>query len=800
MPDSMAPDITTPIAPAAAPDRIPERIQGAVHDSRRHESAHKHVSGEAVYVDDIAEPAGLLHVYLGLSSRAHARIRAIDLSPVRHAPGVVAVFTADDVPGVNDIGCMGKHDEPLFASSLVEHVGQPIFAVAAETRDQARRAARLAVVEYEDLPAILTIAAARDGERTLVTPPMTLRVGDADAALAAAPHRVEGRLAIGGQEHFYLESQIAMAVPGEDGEVLIHVSTQHPTEVQHIVAHVLDLPSAAVTVEVRRMGGGFGGKETQSNLFAACTALVAGRTGRAAKLRPDRDDDFQITGKRHDFEIDYRVGFDDSGLIEGVDMLFAARAGYAADLSGPVTDRALFHADNGYFYPAARLQSLPLKTNTVSNTAFRGFGGPQGMVAAERVIDEIAYALGKDPLEIRKRNFYGSDPETDGRGLTPYHQTVTDNILPELVAQLEESSGYWQRREEVRAFNAGSRILRKGLALTPVKFGISFTASHYNQAGALVHVYTDGSIQLNHGGIEMGQGLYTKVAQVVAEEFQVDISTIRPTATNTGKVPNTSATAASSGSDLNGKAAQAAARTIKERLVAFAAENWDVAPDAVRFERNRVWVGDRDMGFADLVRAAYMARVQLSATGFYKTPKIHWDRAAGRGTPFYYFAYGAACAEVTVDTLTGEYVVDRVDILHDCGRSLNPVIDKGQIEGGFVQGMGWLTMEELWWDGQGRLRTHAPSTYKIPACSDRPRIFNVALLENAPNREDTIFRSKAVGEPPFMLGMSVLHALSDAVASLAGHRLCPRLDAPATPERVLACIAALRERAASSQP
>ncbi|WP_372394532.1 xanthine dehydrogenase molybdopterin binding subunit [Azospirillum sp. HJ39] len=795
MPDVVAPDVHGPAAPA--PGAVSGRIEGAVHDPRRHESAHKHVSGEAVYVDDIAEPAGLLHVYLGLSTRAHARIRAIDLSPVRHAPGVVAVFAAADVPGVNDIGCMGKHDEPMFASTLVEHVGQPIFAVAAATRDQARRAAKLAAIEYEDLPAILTIAAARDGERTLVTPPMTLTVGDAGAALAAAPHSVAGRLAIGGQEHFYLESQIAMAVPGEDGEVLIHVSTQHPTEVQHIVAHVLAVPSAAVTVEVRRMGGGFGGKETQSNLFAACTALVASRTGRAAKLRPDRDDDFQITGKRHDFEVDYRVGFDGDGLIRGVEMLFAARAGYAADLSGPVTDRALFHADNGYFYPAARLESLPLKTNTVSNTAFRGFGGPQGMVAAERAIDEIAFALGKDPLEIRKRNFYGTDPERDGRSLTPYHQTVTDNILPELVERLEETSGYWKRREEIRAFNRTSRILRKGLALTPVKFGISFTASHYNQAGALVHVYTDGSIQLNHGGIEMGQGLYTKVAQVVAEEFQVDISTIRPTATNTGKVPNTSATAASSGSDLNGKAAQAAARTIRDRLVAFAAEKWGVAQDAVRFERNRVRVGERDMSFAELASAAYIARVQLSATGFYRTPKIHWDRAAGRGTPFYYFAYGAACAEVTVDTLTGEYVVDRVDILHDCGRSLNPAIDKGQIEGGFVQGMGWLTMEELWWDGQGRLRTHAPSTYKIPACSDRPRIFNVALLENAPNREDSIFRSKAVGEPPLMLGMAVLHALSDAVASVADHRLCPRLDAPATPERVLACIGRLRERAAA---
>ncbi len=779
--------------PVAAPT---DRVSGAVHDSRRHDSAPKHVSGEAVYIDDIPEPAGLLHVYLGLSERAHARLVAVDLNAVRAAPGVVAVFTAADVPGANDIGAMGLHDEPLFAGDLVQHVGQPIFAVAAHTRDQARRAAKLASVTYEELPAVLTIAAARDGDRKLVCPPMTLRVGDAASALAQAPHRVAGRLKIGGQEHFYLESQIALAIPGEEDELLVHVSTQHPSEVQHIVAHVLDIPDAAVTVEVRRMGGGFGGKETQSNLFAACTALVAKRTGRAAKLRPDRDDDFQITGKRHDFEIDYEVGFDDEGHIQGVEMLFAARAGYAADLSGPVTDRALFHADNCYHYADARLESLPLKTNTVSNTAFRGFGGPQGMVAAERVIDEIAFALGKDPLEIRKRNFYG----TTDRNLTPYHQTVTDNIAPDLVAQLEEQCGYGERRAAIRAFNKSSRILRKGLALTPVKFGISFTATQYNQAGALVHVYTDGSVQVNHGGTEMGQGLYTKVAQVIAEEFQIDIGTIRPTATNTGKVPNTSATAASSGSDLNGKAAQNAARTIKERLVAFAAAQWNVAADAVVFQRNRVRVGDREMSFAALARAAYMARVQLSATGFYKTPTIHWDRAAGRGTPFYYFAYGAACAEVTVDTLTGEYVVDRVDILHDCGRSLNPAIDKGQIEGGFIQGMGWLTTEELWWDAQGRLRTHAPSTYKIPACGDRPRVFNVALLENAANREDTIFRSKAVGEPPFMLGLSVLHALSDAVASVADHRVCPRLDAPATPERVLATIGALRGHPQRKRP
>ncbi|HYH38215.1 MAG TPA: xanthine dehydrogenase molybdopterin binding subunit [Azospirillum sp.] len=763
----------------------PLTITGGVHQERRHDSAHKHVSGEAVYVDDMPEPAGLLHVYLGLSAKAHARVLSMDLSAVRAAPGVVAVFTADDVPGENDVSPMGRHDEPLFAAGLVEYVGQPLFAVAATTRDAARRAAKLAAVEYDALPAVLDIATARQNPQ-LVFPPMTLKTGDAAAALERAPRTVSGRLVMGGQEHFYLESHAALAIPAEDDEVLVHSSTQHPTEVQHIVAHVLGVPAGAVAIEVRRMGGGFGGKETQGNLFAACAALVAKKTGRAAKIRPDRDDDIVITGKRHDFEVDYTVGFDGEGRILAVDMVYAARCGWSADLSGPVTDRALFHADNGYYYPAARIESLPLKTNTVSNTAFRGFGGPQGMVGAERIVEEIAFALGKDPLEIRKLNLYGP-----GRDVTPYRQTVEDTVLPELIAQLEEDSRYWDRRAQVRAFNAANRWLRKGLALTPVKFGISFTATHYNQGSALVHVYTDGSIHLNHGGTEMGQGLHTKVAQVVAEEFQVDIDRVRITATTTAKVPNTSATAASSGTDLNGRAAQNAARTIKDRLTDFAAGHWGVPRDAVLFRAGRVHVGNHAMDFADLVKAAYMARVHLSATGFYKTPHIHWNRGTGEGRPFFYFAYGAAVSEVTVDTLTGEYRLDRVDILHDVGRSLNPAIDRGQVEGGFVQGAGWLTMEELWWDGQGRLRTHAPSTYKIPACGDRPKVFNVAFFD-APNREDNIFRSKAVGEPPFMLGISVLHALSDAVASVANHRVCPRLDAPATPERVLAAIERLR--------
>ena len=555
-----------------------------------------------------------------------------------------------------------------------------------------------------------------------------------------------------------------------------------------MVAQALAVPFNAVTVEVRRMGGGFGGKETQGNLFACIAAVLARQTGRAVKLRPDRDDDMIITGKRHDFVVDYDIGFNAEGEILAVDMLYAARCGWSADLSGPVTDRALFHADNCYFYPDVRLQSLPLKTNTPSNTAFRGFGGPQGMVGGERLIEEVAFATGLDPLEVRKRNFYG----VSERNITPYHQTVTDNIIARIVSQLETDCDYAGRRKAIAVYNAASPVLKRGLALTPVKFGISFTATWYNQAGALVHIYTDGSVHLNHGGTEMGQGLYLKVAQVVAEELQVDVDHIRITATNTGKVPNTSATAASSGADLNGRAAQAAAQILKQRLVDFAVEKFAVPAEQVVFLPNRVRVGNAEMPFPELVRQAYMARISLSATGFYKTPEIHWDRAAGRGQPFYYFAYGAACSEVIVDTLTGEYLIDRVDILHDCGRSLNPALDIGQIEGAFVQGAGWLTTEELVYDAAGVLRTHAPSTYKIPACGDRPRIFNVALLDNADNPKDTIYRSKAVGEPPLMLGISVLHALSDAIASLANHKINPRLDAPATPERVLAALGRMR--------
>ncbi|GLQ17018.1 xanthine dehydrogenase molybdopterin binding subunit [Maritalea porphyrae] len=763
-------------------------IKGGVHQSLAHESAHKHVAGQAEYLDDMIEPAGTLHAYLGLSTCAHGQIISMNLDAVRRAPGVIDVLTKDDIPGENDVSPTGLHDEPVFADAEVQFYGQPMFAVIAETRDQARRAAHLAKVEYDQAEALLDVKSAQQAGAELVTKPLKLKRGDPKPALENAPNRIKGEMEIGGQDHFYLEGHIAMAIPGEDDEVTVFSSTQHPTEIQHMVGHVLGTSANAVNVQVRRMGGGFGGKETQGSLFAAVAALAAKKHNRAVKIRPDRDDDIVATGKRHDFVASYDVGFDENGKILALDADFAARCGFSADLSGPVTDRALFHVDNCYFLPDVELRSLPLKTNTVSNTAFRGFGGPQGMLGGERLIEEIAYALGKDPLEVRRANFYGGKD----RNLTPYHQEVTDCIIERIVDELETSADYQERRAAVIEFNKSSRILKKGIALTPVKFGISFTATWYNQAGALVHVYNDGTIQLNHGGTEMGQGLYTKVAQVVADEFQVDISTIKVTATRTDKVPNTSATAASSGTDLNGMAAADAAQKIKGRLIAFATEKYGIGPAEARFVDNHLVMGDTKIPFAELVKDAYMNRVQLSATGFYKTPDIHWDRDAGKGTPFYYFSYGAAISEVVIDTLTGEYFVERTDVLHDVGRSINEAIDKGQVEGAFVQGMGWLTTEELWWSKEGQLKTHAPSTYKIPVASDRPRQFNVNLVNWSENHKQTIRRSKAVGEPPFMLAISVLEALSMAVASVADYKKCPRLDAPATPERILMAVNRLK--------
>jgi xanthine dehydrogenase large subunit len=765
-------------------------IAGGVHKDLRHDSAHKHVSGEADYIDDMVLPEGAVHMAAGLSDRAHADIVSLDLAEVEETPGVLLVMTHKDIPGHNDIGPGHRGDEPLLAETRIEFHGQMVFVVVATTRETARAAARKAKFAYRDLPHATDILDARQMGYKLVTEPLTLKRGDAEAGLAASPRRLEATMRIGGQEHFYLESHIALAIPGEDDEMTVWSSTQHPSEIQHMVSMILEIPIHAVTVNTRRMGGGFGGKETQGNQFAALAALAARRLKRAVKFRPDRDEDMMMTGKRHDFLAEYEVGFDAEGHILAVKANLAARCGFSADLSGPVTDRALFHIDNAYFYPDVLVTSEPIKTNTVSNTAFRGFGGPQGLVTGERIIEEIAYAVGVDPLEIRKRNFYAIDG--DERCLTPYHQKVEDNIIHRVVGDLETRADYQARRAAIVDFNRTSRVIRKGIALTPVKFGISFTFTPFNQAGALVHIYQDGSIHLNHGGTEMGQGLYTKVAQVLADEFQVDIDRVKITATTTAKVPNTSATAASSGSDLNGMAAYDAARQLKDRLYAFAAEKWGVPVADITFLPNRVRVGGEEIPFAHFVKQAYMARVHLSAAGFYKTPKIHWDRAKGQGRPFLYYAYGASCSEVSIDTLTGEYQIERTDIIHDVGHSLNPAIDKGQVEGAFVQGMGWLTTEELWWDGKGRLRTHAPSTYKIPLASDRPRIFNVDLAEGSVNREMTIGRSKAVGEPPFMLGVSVLEALSMAVASVADYRVCPRLDAPATPERVLMAVERMR--------
>lgn len=760
-----------------------------LHVSTPHDSAIKQVAGRADYIDDLVEPEGTLHAYLGISTKAHAEIASMNLDAVRQAPGVIGVLTAEDIPAENDISSVHKHDEPVFASTHVVTWGQPLFAVIGQTREAARRAAKLAKIEYRDMPHVTDVDAAVAAGGKLVTEPLKLERGDVETGLAGSQHRAKGRVRIGGQEHFYLESQAALAIPGEDDEITLQVSSQHPTEIQVMVAQVLGVPHAAVTVNMRRMGGGFGGKETQGNLFAVVAAVAAKEFNRAVKIRPDRDDDFQITGKRHDFVVDYDVGYNSDGKIQAVTATYAARSGYSADLSGPVTDRALFHCDNAYWYPAVRVNSLPLFTNTVSNTAFRGFGGPQGIIAAERWIEDIAYALGKDPLEIRKANFYG----TDTNNVTPYHQVVEDNIIHRVIDDLEQSSDYQARRTAIIEFNKTSKVLKKGIAMVPVKFGISFTATWHNQAGALVHVYRDGSIHLSHGGTEMGQGLHIKVMQVVADAFGVPVERVQITASNTGKVPNTSATAASSGTDLNGMAALDAANQIKARMTAHAAFIYEVEPSEVQWEFGGVRCGQQFVPFDELATSCWMNRVQLSAAGFYKTPKIHWDRATGRGHPFYYFAYGAAASEVTIDTLTGEYQIDRCDVLEDVGRSLNPAIDIGQVEGGFIQGVGWLTTEELWWDEKGQLRTHAPSTYKIPVASDVPRIFNVKLAEWSINKEPAIGRSKAVGEPPLVLGYSVVEALSMAVASVADYKIAPQLDMPATPERVLMGVERMRK-------
>lgn len=745
-----------------------------------HESAVKHVTGLARYVDDLPEPANLLHLAAGVSRIAHGRVRHMNLDAVRNSPGVVAVFTAADVPGQLDIGPVYGGD-PLLADDLIQFIGQPLFFVVATDFYRANQALALADIDYEELPPVLTVEQAL-AQQLFVLPTHTMRRGDPDAGLAAATTVLDGEIYIGGQEHFYLEGQVAMALPTEDGGMHVHTSSQHPAEVQKLVAEVLGVPIHKVHAEVRRMGGGFGGKETQAAPLACAAALAAWHTGHAVKYRMPRAADMAYTGKRHDFLARYQVGVDADGRFTGVKIQLSGKCGCSPDLSDGIVDRAMFHADNGYFLNQAEVIGDRCKTHTVSATAFRGFGGPQGMAVAEAITDHVARALGLDPLLVRERNLY-----SPGRDMTHYGQQVEQHQLQAIFDRLKQRADYAGRRQAVSAFNASHRWLKKGLALTPVKFGISFTAQHLNQAGALVHVYTDGSIEVAHAGTEMGQGLYTKVAQVVANEFGVPVDWVNCAATRTDKVPNGSPTAASSGSDLNGKAAQNACIRIRDGLVAFACEHYGLTPAQIGFADGQVQLGEQQLAFADFIQQAYLQRVPLSSSGFYKTPKIHYDRATATGRPFFYYANGAALAEVLVDTLTGEYRVTRVDICHDVGKSLNSVIDIGQIEGGFVQGMGWVTSEELRWDERGRVISNSPANYKIPTAADIPAVFNVELFDE-PNNEDTIYSSKAVGEPPLMLALSVWCALRDAVASVADYRHHPRLDIPATPEKVLRAV------------
>jgi xanthine dehydrogenase large subunit len=767
-----------------------------------HDSAPLHVTGQARYLDDLPLPANTLHLAFGLATIAHGTITAIDLSAVRAAQGVVRTYAAADFPQMPDCSPAGSNDEPLLATDKVHYLGQPVFLVVADSHLNARKAARLAKITYAELPALLTIDDALKANSRFEQGPQIWTKGDPAKAISSAPQIIEGTMEVGGQEHFYLEGQIAAALPLEDG-VHIYSSTQHPTEIQHKTAHALHLPMADVRVETRRMGGGFGGKESQGNALAIACAWAARDLNRPCKMRYDRDDDMMITGKRHDLRITYRAGIDTDGRILGIDFTHLIRCGWAQDLSLAVADRAMLHAENCYNLTDVRIESHRLKTHTQSATAYRGFGGPQGVIGIERVIDHIAFTLKKDPNQIRKLNYYreagNTGPGTGHRiggafsplnstpQTTPYAMEVEDFIGHAITEALEKSSNYTARRAEIAAWNSKNPILKRGLAFTPVKFGISFTLTWLNQAGALVHVYQDGSIHLNHGGTEMGQGLNQKIAQVAASVFGVDTAQVKITATDTAKVPNTSATAASSGADMNGMAARNACETIRARMAEFIANKLGVKPGSVKFENGQVRAGGETFAFAQVAAWVYQARISLSSTGFYATPKITWDRVKGKGRPFLYFAYGAAVTEVVIDTLTGENRILRADILHDCGTSLNPDLDIGQIEGAYVQGAGWLTTEELVWNAKGQLTTHAPSTYKIPACSDRPRIFNVALWDK-PNFEDTVGKSKAVGEPPFCHGISALLALSDAVATCGDGSQYPALDAPATAERILAAV------------
>jgi xanthine dehydrogenase large subunit len=761
-----------------------------LHVSSPHESGLKHTSGEALYVDDLPSPRGLLTGHVVTSPHAHARLVRADGTKARALPGVHAVLFARDIPGHNEVGPV-IHDEPLLADGEVHCVGQAVALVLAESADVARRAAALLELEYEPLPALLTIQdAVRAG--AFLSEPHTLRRGDVDAALAAAPVRVAGECATGAQDHFYLETQVSLAVPGEDGTVHLWCSTQHPTEVQTLVAEVLGRGRNDVVVEVPRMGGGFGGKETQAAPFACLAALGARATGRPVKVWLNRDQDMASTGKRHPFWGRYEAGFDETGRLLALSVDLVSDGGWSTDLSRAILDRALFHLDNAYYVPVLRFTGQVARTNLPSNTAFRGFGGPQGMFVMEEVLNHASERLGLDPAVLRERNYYGEAPRNE----TPYGQPVLANRLPRIQAELLASSDYVRRRAAIEEFNAASRWTKRGIGLQPVKFGISFTTSFLNQAGALVMLYTDGSVQLNHGGTEMGQGLHTKMRALCAHELGVPVERVRVMHTATDKVPNTSATAASSGTDLNGQAVKEACEVLRARLAPVALGLLELEPRNEGLARGVVFAGgqvthparpERTLRFAEVVHKAYLAQLSLSATGYYRTPDITYDRSTGRGKPFHYYAFGAAVVEVELSGLTGEHRVRRVDVLHDVGASLVPSIDVGQVEGGFIQGLGWLTSEEVLFDGQGRLVTHSPDTYKIPAVGDAPEDFHVRLLERAP-QEDTVHGSKAVGEPPFMLALGVVTALRHAVSAFGRVGEPVTLASPATPEALLRAV------------
>jgi len=757
-----------------------------------HESAHLHVTGGATYTDDIPEVAGTLYAAIIKSPVAHGELigEGIDRAAILKEHGVVAVYTAQDIPGENNCGPI-VHDDPFLADGKVEFLGQAVAVVVAREMLYAREAAAKAKVLVKELKPILTIEEAFEAQ-SFVMPAKGIVRGDAAAAIAKAPHKIKGITRTGQQEQFYLEGQITYAVPKEDGQLTLYCSTQHPDGNQREAAAALNLTTNDVEVICRRMGGGFGGKEGNASIFSQSAALAAFKLQKPVKLRVNRDDDMMITGKRHDFRIDYEVGFDDNGRILGADIMLASRCGYSVDYSGPVNDRACLHIDNCYHIPALKLVSHRCKTNTQSATAFRGFGGPQGMFGIETVIDEIAATLGKDPLEVRKLNLY-KDPAVSGTPdtmTTQYNQLIEDWVGDKVIAQLEAESKYAERRAAVQAFNAQSKTRKRGLALVPLKFGISFTATHLNQGGALLVIYMDGSVSCNHGGTEMGQGLNTKMAQVCADGLGINVDKVRVTATDSQKVPNASATSASSGADINGAAIMNATAQMRERLKPVAARMLGCQPEEVTFSNNQLHGGGKSVNWSDVTKQAWLDRVGLSVTGFYMTPEIKYDFTTLNGRAFYYYCYGAAVSEVEIDTRTGEWWLKGVDIVHDVGRSINPALDKGQIEGAYIQGMGWLTMEECIWDKKGKLLTHGPSTYKIPVAGDLPEHFNVTLFDNA-NLKPTPFHSKATGEPPLMLGLSAFFALKDAVAASAGHKAVVRMEAPATPERILlACEAA----------